>query len=38
MSMIKKNGGSYTAKTVQGGELTFKINGKNIMVTDEKGE
>lgn len=37
MSMIKKNGGSYTAKTVQGGQLTFKLKGKNIIVTDEKG-
>ena len=36
-SMIKKNGGSYTAKTVQGGELKFMMKGKNIMVSDEKG-
>ena len=36
-SMIKKNGGSYTAKTVQGGELKFTMKGKNIIVTDDKG-
>ena len=36
-SMIKKNGGSYTAKTVQGGELKFMMKGKNIIVSDEKG-
>ena len=37
VSMIKKNGGSYTAKTVQGGELKFMMKEKNIVVTDEKG-
>lgn len=36
-SMIKKNGGTYTAKTVQGGELKFMMKGKNIFITDEKG-
>ena len=35
--MIKKNGGTFKAKTVQGGELTFKMNGKNIIIIDEKG-
>jgi uncharacterized surface protein with fasciclin (FAS1) repeats len=37
VSMIKKNGGSYKAKTVQGGEITFMQKGKNIFLTDEKG-
>lgn len=37
MSMIKKNGGTYKAKTVQGGELAFMIKGKNIIIKDEKG-
>ena len=37
LKMIKKNGGSYTAKTVQGGDLTFMKKGKNIMIKDEKG-
>lgn len=35
--MIAKNGGSYKAKTVEGGELSFMMKGKNIIVTDEKG-
>ncbi len=38
MKMIVQNGGSYKAKTVQGGELTFTMKGKNIIVTDEKGD
>jgi uncharacterized surface protein with fasciclin (FAS1) repeats len=37
ISMIKKNGGSYKAKTVQGGEIIFMQKGKNIFLTDEKG-
>ena len=37
MEMIKKNGGSYTAKTVQGGELKFSIAKGHVMLTDEKG-
>lgn len=37
MAWIKKNGGSYTAKTVQGGELKFWMKGKNLWVTDESG-
>ena len=37
MDMIKKNGGSYTAKTVQGGELKFSIMKGHVMLTDEKG-
>ena len=35
--MIKENGGSYKAKTVQGGELTFTQKGNSIIITDEKG-
>jgi len=37
MDWIKKGGGSYTAKTVQGGELKFWMKGNNLMITDEKG-
>ncbi len=37
MEWIKKNGGSYTAKTVQGGELKFWMKGKSLMLTDEQG-
>ena len=34
---IKKNHGKYTAKTVQGEKLTFTMKGKNIYVSDKKG-
>jgi len=34
---IKKNGGKYMAKTVQGEELTFWMKGKNMYVKDVKG-
>ena len=37
IKMIKKNGGSYSAKTVQGGTLTFTRKGNKIMIQDEKG-
>lgn len=37
MEWIKKNGGAYTAKTVQGGELKFSLMNGKIMLTDEKG-
>jgi len=37
MDWIMKGGGSYTAKTVQGGELKFWMKGKNLMLTDEMG-
>lgn len=38
MQWIKKNKGSYTAKTVQGGELKFTLDKeKNIWLTDEQG-
>ena len=37
MEWIKKGGGTYTAKTVQGGELKFWMKGKNLMLTDETG-
>lgn len=37
MEWIKKNGGSYTAKTVQGGSLKFRMKGKNVWLTDENG-
>lgn len=34
---IKKNGGKYMAKTVQGEELTFYMKGMNMYVKDTKG-
>ena len=34
---IKKNGGKYMAKTVQGEELTFWTKGNIMYVTDAKG-
>jgi len=38
MEWIKKNNGTYTAKTVQGGELKFMLDKKNnIWLVDEKG-
>lgn len=37
MDWIKNSGGTYTAKTLQGGELKFSMMGKMIMLTDEKG-
>lgn len=37
MAAIKKGNGKYMAKTVQGGELTFMMNGKDLWVMDEKG-
>jgi uncharacterized surface protein with fasciclin (FAS1) repeats len=37
MNWIKKNGGTYTATTVQGGKLMFSMNGNNLMVMDESG-
>ena len=37
MAWIKKNGGKYMAKTVQGDELTFWMKGMNLYVKDTKG-
>src|SRR3954463_3251509 len=37
VDLIKKNGGTYTAKTVQGGDLSFSMEGKNIVLKDAKG-
>ncbi|HRI20286.1 MAG TPA: fasciclin domain-containing protein [Panacibacter sp.] len=37
MDLIRKNGGSYTAKTVQGGELKFSVVKGHVVLTDEKG-
>lgn len=37
MAAIKKNGGSYEVKTLQGGKLWFKMNGNDLWVIDEKG-
>lgn len=37
MAAIKKGKGSYEAKTVQGGKLWFKMDGKDLWVIDEKG-
>jgi uncharacterized surface protein with fasciclin (FAS1) repeats len=35
--MIKKGGGTATLKTVEGGMLTFTMDGGKIKITDEKG-
>ena len=37
MSMVKADGGSHTVKTVGGCDLTFKVDGKKVTVTDESG-
>jgi uncharacterized surface protein with fasciclin (FAS1) repeats len=34
---IKKNGGSFTIKTVQGGTLIASVKDGNVILTDEKG-
>ena len=34
---IKKNNGTYTATTVQGGKLMFSMKGKDLIVMDESG-
>jgi uncharacterized surface protein with fasciclin (FAS1) repeats len=34
---IKKGGGTFTAKTVEGGSLTFSLDGGKVKITDEKG-
>lgn len=38
IKLIKENGGSYTAKTVQGGELTFMLKGGKVILRDENGK
>jgi uncharacterized surface protein with fasciclin (FAS1) repeats len=37
MKMIKKGGGTYSAKTVEGGMLTFTMDMGKVKITDEKG-
>ncbi len=37
LKLIKKNGGSYQAKTVQGEPLTFSVDGGMVKITDAKG-
>lgn len=37
VKLIKDNGGTFTAKTVAGGELQFMIKGKNVLVKDANG-
>lgn len=37
IGMVKADGGSHSVKTVGGCMLTFKVNGKKVTVTDEKG-
>ena len=34
---IKKGGGTYELKTVEGGTVTVSGSGKNLSVMDEKG-
>ena len=36
-AMIKKGHGKATEKTVAGGSLTFAMDGKDLVITDEKG-
>ncbi len=37
MSMVKADGGMHKVKTVGGCELTLKVDGDKVMVTDETG-
>src|SRR5579875_271620 len=37
MKEIKKGGGTFKVKTVEGDELSFSMDGKMIKVTDDKG-
>ncbi len=37
ISMIQKNGGSFKVNTMQNGQITFMLKGKNIFIIDEKG-
>jgi len=37
MNMVKMNNGKATLKTVEGGDLYVTSKGKNLMITDEKG-
>lgn len=37
MSMVKADGGEHKVKTVGGCELTLKVDGKKVTVTDETG-
>ncbi|MBE7733247.1 fasciclin domain-containing protein [Devosia faecipullorum] len=37
VKMINDNGGSYKAATVQGGELTFSLDGDMVKITDANG-
>jgi uncharacterized surface protein with fasciclin (FAS1) repeats len=34
---IKKGGGTYTVKSLEGGSLTFSLDGGKVKITDEKG-
>jgi uncharacterized surface protein with fasciclin (FAS1) repeats len=37
IAAIKKGGGTFVAKTVAGGELTFSLKGKKVQITDASG-
>jgi uncharacterized surface protein with fasciclin (FAS1) repeats len=37
IKMIKKGGGTYSAKTVEGDSLTFSLDGGRVKITDDKG-
>jgi uncharacterized surface protein with fasciclin (FAS1) repeats len=37
IKLIKKGGGTYSAKTVEGGSLTFTLDMGKVKITDEKG-
>lgn len=37
MGMIKDDGGMHKVKTVQGGEITLKMNGEELVIVDANG-
>jgi len=37
IKMIKKGGGTYSAKTLEGDSLTFSLDGGRVKITDDKG-
>lgn len=37
VAMIKRGGGQTMLKTVEGGTITAKLDGSNVVLTDEKG-
>jgi uncharacterized surface protein with fasciclin (FAS1) repeats len=37
IKMIKKGGGTYSAKTLEGDSLSFSLDGGRVKITDDKG-